>query len=172
MHFDLPIQQLLRRKGTRFQFGFAKEARPMVPEGDEFVLAASQKGLHVLAKNEDALQMPVEALREVYGPHLEVQPPEVRVIEGARVREPIMHVRISTQTRFLDAVKSALLHRGASAAGEYVRSNYCVLHYEAPLAELLGLPAELKKLAGEKAKYWVVLSHYAVVDRDPGGSAA
>jgi hypothetical protein len=55
---------------------------------------------------------------------------------------------------------------------EYVRSTYCVLRYEAPLAALLGFPAELDTLTGGKGKQWIWLSHYAIVTRDPGGQAA
>ena len=168
MYLDLPIQQLVRRKDTRFQFGFANEAKDLVPTRDEFVLAASPKGLHVLARNEESLQAPVEVLREVYGPKLEVQPPEVRLIEGVQLQEPIMHVRISTETRYLDAIKGALDKRGAVPSEEYVRSSYGVLRYEAPLSDLLGLPAELALLTSGKAKHWIVLSHYALVARDPG----
>jgi hypothetical protein len=49
---------------------------------------------------------------------------------------------------------------------------YCVLRYEAPLANLLGLPAELERLTGGSARHWIVLSHYALVTRDPGPRAA
>jgi translation elongation factor EF-G len=47
-----------------------------------------------------------------------------------------------------------------------------VLRYEAPLARLLGLPAELARLTSGTARYWIVLSHYAPVTGDPGGRAA
>lgn len=172
MYLDLPIQQLVRRKDMRFQLGFANEARRLVPEGDVFMLTASQNGLHVLARNEEALGTPVEVLRDVYGPNLEVQAPEVRLIEGPQVQEPIMHVRISLEKQYRDAVKEALAERSATATEEYARANYCVLRYEAPLADLLGLPAELSLLTAGRVKHWIVLSHYALVTRDPGGRAA
>lgn len=172
MHFDLPIEQLVRRKGTRFQLGFANQARSLVPKGEEFVLAPSQEGLRVLARNEDGLAAPVDVLREVFGSRLEVQSPQVRLIEGVQVKEPIMHVRISLEKRFLELVKKALEARHAELAEEYLRSTYCVLRYEARLANLLGLPGELTRLTAGTAKYWIVLSHYAIVTRDPGGRAA
>jgi predicted membrane GTPase involved in stress response len=169
MHFDLPIQQLLRRKDTRFQFGFARQARDLVPARDEFVLAASREGLRVLGRNEDALRIPVEVLRDVYGPKLEVQPPEVRF---AQAQEPIMHVRISVEARLLETVKALLQKRGAALQEEYVRPRYAVVRYEAPLADLLGLPDELSIATAGQARYWVVLSHYAPSNRTPGGDAA
>lgn len=172
MYLDLPIEQLVRRKDTRFQLGFATQAKEVLPPKDEFVLAPSPKGLRVLGRNEDALGRPVEILREVYGPKVHVLPPEVRLIEGVQVRQPIMHVRISMELRFLDAVKRALLERGALPEEKHVRSRYCVLRYLAPLAYLLGLPAELSLLTEGESRHWIVLSHYAVVNGDPGGRAA
>jgi len=172
MYPDLPIEQLVRRKDTRFQLGFATEAKQLLPPKDEFVLAPSPKGLRVLGCNEDALGTPVEILREVYGPNVRVLPPEVRLIEGVQVKQPIMHVRISMELRFLDAVKRALLERGAVPEEEHVRSRYCVLRYLAPLADLLGLPAELSLVTEGEARHWIALSHYALVNGDPGGRAA
>jgi predicted membrane GTPase involved in stress response len=172
MHLDLPIEQLLRRKDTRFQFGFATQARELVPARDEFLLSPSREGLHVLARNEESLAHPVGVLRDVYGPNLEVQPPRVRLIEGVQVQEPIMHVRVSLEVRHAPAVKQALEARGASLSEEYTRSMYCVLRYQAPLADLLGLPDELHRLTEGKARHWIVLSHYALVTRDPGPRAA
>jgi predicted membrane GTPase involved in stress response len=172
MNYDLPIEQLVRRLDTRFQLGFATEAKARVPVRDEFVLSASRRGLHVLARNEDGLSAPVEVLRRAYGPSLAVEEPRVRLIEGVQVQEPIMHVRISLESGYQDAVKRALLARGATAEEEYSRTRLAVLRYEAPLARLIGLPAELVRLTAGTARYWIVLSHYALVTRGPGGRAA
>lgn len=83
-----------------------------------------------------------------------------------------MHVRISLNTGHLEAVKKALQARGAGIEEEYVRSRLAVLRSEAPLARLIGLPAELVRLASGEVRYWIVLSHYAMVTGDPGGRAA
>ena len=53
MHLHLPIEQLVQRVGTAFQFGFATEAKELLPEKEEFLLNASHRGLHVLARNEE-----------------------------------------------------------------------------------------------------------------------
>ena len=172
MHPHLPIEQLVRRNDTRFQLGFATEARERIPGSEEFALSASTRGLHVLARNEDGLAGPVEVLREAYGPSLDVGPPTVRLIEGVQVQEPIMHVRISLQKKYLEVVKPALLLHGASLEEEYAGKRQAVLRFDAPLARLLGLPAELKQLTSATARYWIALSHYALVTRDPGGRAA
>ena len=172
MNFDLPIEQLVRRTDTRFQLGFATEAKARLRAQDEFVLSPSRRGLHVLARNEEGLAAPVGALRDAYGKSLEVGPPTVRLIEGVQVQEPIMHVRIALETQYQEAVKQALLAREATLEEEHARSRRAVLRYEAPLARLLGLPVELNQLTAGSARYWIVLSHYALVTGDPGGRAA
>ena len=172
MNFDLPIEQLVRRTDTRSQLGFANEAKGRVPAREEFVLSASRRGLQVLARNEDSLSAPIEVLRRAYGPSLVVEEPQVRLIEGLQVQEPIMHVRISLEIAYQDAVKRGLLVRGATAEEEYSRSRLAVLRYEAPLARLIGLPAELVRLTLGTARYWIVLSHYALVTRGPTRRAA
>ena len=75
-------------------------------------------------------------------------------------------------TAHQERVKRALLLRGATLQEEHARSRRAVLRYEAPLARVLGLPAELARLTSGSARYWMLLSHYALVTRDPGGSAA
>jgi predicted membrane GTPase involved in stress response len=172
MNFDLPIEQLVKRRDTRFQLGFAREAKERIPARDGFALSPSSQGLHVLARNEDGLSEPVRALRETYGPGLKISPPSVRLIKGVQIQEPIMHVRIAVEKSFWEAVKGALLAREATLEEEHARSRNAVLRYEAPLVRLLGLPAQLTRLTSGTARYWIVLSHYALVTRDPGGRAA
>jgi predicted membrane GTPase involved in stress response len=172
MHLDLPLEQLVKRRGMAFQFAFATEAKELMPRAVDFAATASHKGLHVLAQNEDSLARPVQVLREAYGSSLVLDPPKVRLIEGVQLREPIMHLRISMYADFREAVKKVLRKRGAILTEDYSRSTYCVLRYEAPLADLLGFPAELSQLTSGTAKHWIALSHYAIVTRDPGGKAA
>ena len=172
MHFQLPIEQLVRRNDTRFQLGFATEAKERIPASEGFALFASRRGLHVLARNEDGLAEPVDVLRDAYGPRLEFGPPSVRLIEGVQLQEPVMHVRIVLETRYQETVKQALLVRKATLEDEHARTRQAVLRFEAPLAHLLGLPEELRRLTSGTARYWIVLSHYALVTTDPGGRAA
>jgi len=171
VNYDLPIEQTVRRTDTRFQRGFAVEAIERVATGETFALSPSREGLLVLARNEDGLAAPVGTLREVYGNALEVGEPRVRLIKGTQVQEPVMHVRISLDITDLDVVKRALHARRATLEEEYARSRRAVLRYEAPLARLIGLPAEIVQLTSRRARYWIVLSHYALVTGDPGSAA-
>jgi hypothetical protein len=155
MHLHLPIEQLVQRVGTAFQFGFATEAKELLPEGEEFLLNASHRGLHVLARNEEALALPRDVLLDVYGPSLRIDAPRVRLIEGVQLRS-----------------RSCTCAGAALARASSTRERPIVCCYEVPLADLLGLPAELRQLTEGRAKQSVALSHYAIVTRDPGGKAA
>src|SRR4051812_49184441 len=146
MHFDMPIEQLVRRADTRFQLGFANEARGRVPEADDFRLHASAHGLCVLGRNEDSLGRPIGVLKEIYASRLKIEPPRVRLMREGQMKEPVMHLRITLEARFLDPVARAMLGRGCVPTEEYAGGRYCVLRYEAPLADLLGLPEELQRV--------------------------
>mgnify|MGYP007056835434 CR=1 FL=1 len=43
MNFHLPIEQLVRRTDTRFQLGFATEAKERVSARDEFAVSFAQR---------------------------------------------------------------------------------------------------------------------------------
>jgi hypothetical protein len=167
MNFDLPIEQIVRRADTRFQLGFANEARERVQPGDGFLLSSSRAGLHVLARNEEELASPLETLRSIYGPALQVGPPTVRLIHGIPVQEPVMHLRIVLETADLPAIKHALKSRRAVIEEEYVRNRRAVLRGEAPLERLIGFPAEVRSLTLDRARCWIVLSHYAPAPLGP-----
>jgi len=164
-YLHLPVEQLVRCNDARSQPAFAAEAKELFPENGEYVVAGSRAGLLILAQNEQALEMPVAILREVYGRVIAVHAPRARLIGGARPRQPVMEVRISLERRFAESVKEALASRGATPAAEYAGANRCILRYEAPLARLLGLPAELSRLTDGRARHWTVLSHYAEENR-------
>ena len=134
------IERLVRRRDVRGQFRFATEAKRRVPERDDVVLAKSHRGLHLLARN------------AAYGSGVEV--------DGKRPGKPVMEVRIGLEKQHLPAVRADLVRRGANPSVEYVGTHYCVLRFEAPLGELLGLPGELRELTRGRATHQIVLNRY------------
>lgn len=141
-------ERRIRRKGTRAQFEFALEAKAMLPPCDASLLAASQDGLHLLARDEAGLNARLQDLREGYGPGIEIAPPAARP-----QAEPAVKARIGLQRRDLPAIRQALLRRGANPSEEYAGIHYCVLRFEAPFSQLLGLPRELAALSGGTATH-------------------
>jgi translation elongation factor EF-G len=146
------IERLAQRKGARGQFRFAGEAKTLIPAREEFVLAKSHRGLHVLARNEADLRMPLERLHATYGSDL--------VIREQKLGEPVMEVRIGLEKRYLPEVRSALWRRNANASEEYDGPDYCVLRFEAPASDLLGLPVELADLTSGRLSHQIVLTRY------------
>jgi translation elongation factor EF-G len=164
MHLELPLEQLFRRRGLGAQLAFATEAMELMPHRKDFVATPSRLGLHVVAKDEEALEAPAEALRQAYGSELDIAPPRVRLIDGVRVEEPIMHVEISVPERYRARVRKAMARRNARPSAEF-EQLLAIMRYEAPLADLLGLAEELSMLTGATAIHWMALSHYAHVRR-------
>ena len=163
MQLELPLEQLVRRRGGACQLTIATEAMDRVPRRVEYALAPSPLGLHLLARDEDALEAPLGALRKKYGRSLDVAAPRVRLIEGVGTEEPVMHVEISVERRHEAKVRQAMARRGARPCADFERL-FSVMRYEARLADLLGLRDELARLTRGAARHWMALSHYAHVE--------
>ncbi len=146
------IERLAQRKGARGQFRFAGEAKALIPARHEFVLAKSHKGLHVLARNEKDVRMPLDMLQATYGSDV--------LVRVQTLGEPVMEVRIGLEKRYLPEVRSALWRRNANASEEYAGPHYCVLRFEAPASALLGLPMELADLTSGRLSHQIVLTRY------------
>lgn len=164
MHLELPLEQLVRRRGRAPQLAFATEAMDHLPPRADYALMPSPLGLHLLARDEDALEALIGALRQAYGRLLDVAPARVRFIEGVRTEEPVMHLEISVERRYEAPVRKAMARRGARPSADYERL-FSAMRYEAPLADLLGVGDELARLTKSTARHWMALSHYAHVDR-------
>jgi len=146
------IERLVRDREARGQFRFASEAKAIVPARPEYLLAKSHRGLHVLGPSEHSVVLPLRLLRARYGSRVSIEPETHGV--------PIMEVRIGLENRFVRTVVDALRQRGANPSEEYVGVHHCVLRFDAPLPDLLGLPGELAELTAGKATHEIVLSRY------------
>ena len=146
------IERLAQRKGARGQFRFADEAKGLIPAREGFLLAKSHKGLHVLGRHETDVRMPLDMLHATYGTEL--------LIREQALGEPVMEVRIGLEKRYLLEVRSALSRRNANASEEYDGTHYCVLRFEAPVSDLLGLPVELADLTSGRLSHQIVLTGY------------
>jgi hypothetical protein len=143
------VERLARRRNGRGQFAFASEAKALIPPRPEYLLAQSHRGLHLLGRNEQSLRVPVGVLRCTYGTDV--------VIEPHPAREAVMEVRVELHRRDLQKVRAALTRRGVNPSEEYNGAYYCVLRFEAPIDDLLGLPLELAQLTSGQANHHIVL---------------
>jgi hypothetical protein len=161
MNFQYPLETLARRRAVGSQLDFAKEASRVFEDTDEAIFEAHDHGLAIFAAHEDALQRPVEVLRELYGDMVEMRGPKVRHLPGEPPHEPIMHVRVTVRREHGDAVVRELRNRGARIVEECVRPRIVVVRAEAPLAVLLGLPALLEVMTDGNAAHEIHLLRYA-----------
>jgi hypothetical protein len=146
------IERLARRRRARGQFHFASEAKALIPAREDFLLAKSNRGLHLLGRDEHSLRVPLGVLRAAYGLNV--------MIEPHAAGEPVMEVRIGVEQRHLAKVRSVLRRRGANPSEEYDGVHYCVLRFEAAPAELLGLPVELVELTSGRVNHQILLRRY------------
>jgi elongation factor G-like protein len=163
MYFQYPLETLARKRGSRAQIDFAQEAKEAMRDDDDVLSEPLAHGLAIFAANETALAQPVRILEELYGGEVEVRRPSVRLIEGEPVQEPVMHVRVRARVGYVMAVVQALRFRGVRILEECIRTREAIVRGEAPLASLMGLPAELDRLTDGSAVHWIRLTHYAPV---------
>lgn len=172
-HGDFPVEQLVRHATLRFQRGFAHEAMRLIEDTDAFALAAVPAGLLIRGENEEALAGPLDILRQAHGEDLGVAPPRVRhlFIDG-RWCEPVMQVRARVQAEHLAAVRRDFLALGARLLDIDCLADGWVMRAEAPLRDLLGYGARLRRLAGDDASHWIWLDRYVPLEPPPLGRAA
>ena len=146
------VERLARRRGARNQFRFAAEAKALFHARDDVLLAKSHRGLHLLAQADSSLRALARALQSSYGPSV--------VIEPHSPGEPVVEVRIGLERTHLAAVRAALGERGLNASEEYEGAHYCVLRFEAPSSDVLGLPVELGELTAGRFSEQMVVTGY------------
>jgi hypothetical protein len=161
MYYQYPLETLARKRGTRSQAEFAAEAKRVLRDTDDVLFEPMDRGLAIFAANEDAIDEPVRILGEVYADEVVVRPPVVRLMPGEPAQQPIMYVRIRTRREHIGVVMQKLRERGVSIAEETIRAREVIIRGEAPLAHLLGLPAELAELTDGSASHLIRLTHYA-----------
>jgi hypothetical protein len=143
------IERLVHHRRGRGQFRFAAEAKRNFPPRDDVLLAKSDRGLHVLARDTRALARSLDLVRSAYGHAVAIEP-----VDGD---EPLIEVRVGLENRHLPRVRAALRRRGANPSEEYLGPHYSVLRFQAAPASLLGLAGELAALTDGRATNQAVL---------------
>lgn len=167
MHYQLPLEQLVRLRHAASQVEFAWEAMAILDESEEARFHPSPRGLQIFVAHEAALRRPLAILADRYHEALEVPPPRVRCVAGRPVLHPVMRVRARVPASHARAAVETLRGHGATVLEECRRGGALIVRAEAPLADLLGLEAALEKAAGKRAELSMTLDRY-----EPRGTAA
>lgn len=171
MYHEYPIEQLARSANTRFQMGFARITMHLAPQFEEALLEPTLQGLKILAANELALAMPAEVIRQIHGENVELGEPQVRLLDGNPVQEPVMWVRARIPSDYTEAAVHDLIGRGAEIEEIDWFVTVPTVRAKAALRQLLGYPKELATLTNATAELQMWLSHYAPVPPEPGRAA-
>jgi hypothetical protein len=171
MYHEYPIEQLARNTSTRFQIGFARMAIHLLPKFEEAVLEPSERGLKILGTNEAALARPGEIIRQIHSQDVELEEPQVRLLYGETVQEPVMWVCAGAGRAYTECVIHDLLIRGAEIHKVDWMAPLPVVHAKAPLRQLLGYAQALAVLSKDTAELRMWLSHYTPVPTGPATAA-
>jgi hypothetical protein len=147
-------ERVLRHRKRHGQFDFALEAKALLPQERRFLAAKSHRGLHLIARDMEELDVPLGSLRAAFGSErIEVQP--------ARRSEPVVQTTIGLEMRYAARVTRAIRAQGGSPSTEYAGTHYCVLRFDVPARRLFGLPAAIAKLTAGKATIQLIVTAYA-----------
>lgn len=171
MYHNYPLEQLARSTSTRFQIGFARMTMHLLPEFDDVVPEPSEQGLKLLAFNEEALAPARDVIRQIHPDDVMIEEPQVRLLYGDVVQEPIMWVRACSMRSFTEAVIHDLIRRGAEIEEVDWGAALPVVRARAPLRQLLGYAQGLAALSADTAELHTWLSHYAPLPPEPGKAA-
>jgi hypothetical protein len=149
---DYPLAQelkLLFKSGLR---DFERYLQSILFYPSETIIEASQHGLFIFSKNEEALERPVRVLDDIFRDAIRSASPQVRYFRrGSKLYEPIMHLRVSVNNHFSKEVEADLLRREAVVfENDKVRNGY-VLRAEGPLRNLIGYKKDLDAITDHSA---------------------
>jgi translation elongation factor EF-G len=168
MYLQYPLEAVARLRGTRSQIEFATEAKRLLRDTDDVLFEPMDRGLVIFAANEEAIEESARILDEAYDGKVQVRAPVVRLIPGEPVQQPVMYVGVTARREHAGVVVQKLRDRGVAILEETLRRREVAVRGEAPLADVLGLPAELAQATGGSASHVIRLTHYAPLPAQPG----
>jgi hypothetical protein len=159
---DYPMAQelkLLFKSGLK---DFERYLQSILFYPSETIIEASQHGLFIFSKNEEALERPVEVLDDIFRDAIRSAAPQVRYFrKDHRLYEPIMHLRVNVNNHFSRQVEEDLLKREAVVfENDKVRNGY-VLRAEGPLRNLIGYKNDLNEITDHSAHCLSWLDRYS-----------
>lgn len=98
-------------------------------------------------------------LRAHCGNGLQLGPVRVRYA-GFPQREPVMDLFVNAAVSFGEAIRRELRSRQARILFTTVGETSWLIRAQASMARLLGFPAALRSLAGDRADHWITFNHW------------
>jgi hypothetical protein len=170
---EYPIERRIRSNAHDFQLAFAEEAATRAHQRfDDALLTPGRTGLLILARHEQALKAPTDAVRALYPWKLEVGLACVRYQEGEVTREPVMLLTVKVPRSQAQAVCEDLASRTDQPVGLEYAYDHAVITTKARLARLLGYAQSLESFTRGECEVKTWLSEWAPVLPPEGPAAA
>lgn len=119
--------------------------------------------LLLLGTSEAALAAARTVLRARFGDDLRLGPLRVRHA-GFPLNEPVMDVFVLAAPSLGEPIRRELRRRRARILFTTVNETTWLIRAQATMRELLGFPAELRALAGERADHWITFNRWCPLD--------
>lgn len=160
---DYPIAQELKILFKSGVADFERYLKSILFFPSETIIEASQHGLFIFSKNEDALEKPIKTLNDIFRDAFRSSVPQVRYFRKDRqLYEPIMHLRITVYNRFAKDVELDLRRRDVTVLETEEINDEYVLRAEGPLRNLIGYKKDLESITDQSAYYVSWLDRYSV----------
>lgn len=188
---DYPIERYIRSNVHDFQLAFAEEAAAQLHDRyDDALLEAGRDGLLILARNEQALKAPTDAIGALHPWQLQVGVARVRYREvgdaedgeaangrttigrDVTLSEPVMRVTVSVPRHQAQAILDDLAGRTDRQVSLNYAQDRAVIVASVRLARMLGYADLLEELTRGECSVQIHLSEYAPVESPDGPAAA
>lgn len=160
---DYPLAQELKILFKSGVADFERYLKSILYFPSETIIEASQHGLFIFSKNEDALEKPIKTLNDIFRDAFQSSVPQVRYFcKDHKLYEPIMHLRINVYNRFAKEVELDLLRRDVTVFEIEETEDECVLRAEGQLRNLIGYKKHLESITDKSAYHLSWLDRYSV----------
>lgn len=160
---DYPLAQELKILFKSGIADFERYLKAILFSPSETIVEASQHGLFLFSKNEEALERPVKTLDDIFRDALRSSVPQVRYFrKDHQLYEPIMHLRLTVDNHSARDVELDLLKREVTVFENYKIRNGYVLRAEGPLRNLIGYKKDLEIITDRSAYCLSWLDRYSL----------
>lgn len=160
---DYPLAQELKILFKSGVADFERYLKSILYFPSENIIEASQHGLFIFSKNEDALEKPIKTLNDIFHDAFESSLPQVRYFcNDNKLYEPVMHLRLSVHNRFAEDVELDLLRRYVNVLEKEKINNENIFRGEAQLRNLIGYKKHLESITDQSSYYLSWLDRYSV----------
>lgn len=153
------LEQTFENEGHSPRGGTVSDVSAWLDELDGVRCQAAGDVLLLLGISETVLAAARAVLRARWGARLRLGPLRVRYA-GFPLREPVMDLFVVVAAALGESVRRELRGRHARILFTTVNETSWLVRAQAPMADLLGFPAALRALAGERADHWMTFNRW------------